>query len=229
MTTTREPVGVVASGGHRVPRVLFRLPGVYRPQEDTRLLASVAADYPAPFGTRVLDLCTGTGALALAAATVGAGAVTAVDISRSAVWSAKANAWWHRLPVQVHRMSFLDMANRRFDLVLANPPYVPARVDRDPRWDAGFDGRSLLDPLCDAAPGLLTETGTMLLVHSAVSGVDATLDRLRSGGLRGDVVARQRVPFGPVMRARARSLEHAGLIEPGTRHEDLVVVRASRA
>ncbi|MFD2420144.1 methyltransferase [Amycolatopsis pigmentata] len=215
-----------------MPPARFRLPGVYRPQDDTRLLASVVATTRIPAGARVLDVCAGTGAVALTAALTGTGEVTAIDISRRAVLSTRLNAWRLRLPVKTRRASFVDMSwPDRFDFVLANPPYVPSAATtgpagRDRSWDAGPDGRALLDPLCTIAPRLLAPGGCLLLVHSSVSGVDITLDMLGSGGLRAGVVARRRIPFGPVMRARATFLEDAGLIDVGQRHEDLVVIRA---
>lgn len=215
-----------------MPRMRFRLPGVYRPQADTRLLASVVAAERIPAGARVLDVCTGTGAVALTAAMAGTGNVTAIDISRRAVLSTRLNAWHLRLPVKARRVSFVELNwPGRFDFVLANPPYVPCAVatgpaGRDRSWDAGSDGRALLDPLCTVAPRLLSPDGRLLLVQSSVSGVDATLELLGSGGLRADVVARRRIPFGPVMTARAAFLEAAGLIGPRQRHEDLVVIRA---
>ncbi|MEU0459709.1 methyltransferase, partial [Streptomyces sp. NPDC006129] len=67
------------------------LPGVYAPQEDTELLAGALSDEPLPPGAEVLDVGTGTGALALEAARRGF-RVTAVDVSWSAVWAARLNA-----------------------------------------------------------------------------------------------------------------------------------------
>lgn len=217
-----------------MPRIRFRLPGVYRPQADTRLLASVVAAEGMPPGARVLDVCAGTGALALTAAMAGTGNVTAIDVSRRAVLSIRLNARRLGLPVKARRASFVDEAwSGRFDFVVANPPYVPsaettAPVGRDRSWDAGPDGRALLDPLCATAPRLMRPTGRLLLVQSSVSGVDTTLEMLASGGLRAGVVARRRIPFGPVMNARTAFLEAAGLIETGQRYEDLVVIRACR-
>ncbi|MGC7095238.1 methyltransferase [Amycolatopsis lurida] len=213
---------------------LARLPGVYRPQADTQLLASVLRRTRLPAGARILDVCTGTGALALTAARLGDHDVTAIDVSRRAVLSARLNAFRLGLPVAVHRRSFVDSFEAgAFDLVLANPPYVPATTTATPAgrarcWDAGADGRALLDPLCALAPRLLRPSGTLLLVQSDVSGVPETLELLRSAGLSADEVARHRNPFGPVMHARAAFLERAGLIRAGRRHEDLVVIRAER-
>ncbi|QFU91858.1 methyltransferase [Amycolatopsis sp. YIM 10] len=210
---------------------LARLPGVYQPQADTRLLASVLHRTRLPAGARILDVCTGTGALALTAARLGDHDVTAIDVSRRAVLSARLNAFRLGLPVAVRRRSFVDFTGA-FDLVLANPPYVPAATaapaGRARCWDAGADGRALLDPLCALAPRLLRPSGTLLLVQSDVSGVPATLELLRSAGLSAEEVTRHRNPFGPVMHARAAFLERTGLIRTGRRHEDLVVIRAER-
>lgn len=62
-----------------------------------------------------------------------------------------------------------------------------------------------------------------------MAGVRATLDRLHAGGLAGAVVARARLPFGPVMKARAMFLEAQGLIARGQREEEIVVVEARHA
>jgi release factor glutamine methyltransferase len=95
-------------------------------------------------------------------------------------------------------------------------------------WNAGPDGRALLDPICRSLPRLLRPNGFALMVHSQLSDPDATLDQLRAGGLRADIVLRERIPFGPVLTSRAEFLTREGLIAPGQRHEDLVVIRADR-
>jgi release factor glutamine methyltransferase len=185
---------------------------------------------------RVLDVGTGSGALALAAVRHGASRVTAVDVSLRAVLTARLNARLSRLPIEVLRGSLLDpVRGRRFELILANPPYVPAPQARLPRrgaaraWDAGHDGRVVLDRICRGAPALLAPGGVLLLVHSALCGVESTLDRLRESGLDAEVAERRRIPFGPVLRARAAYLESRGLIRPGEEKEELVVIRAIRS
>ncbi|WP_285635300.1 HemK2/MTQ2 family protein methyltransferase [Lentzea sp. NBRC 102530] len=213
--------------------MLLRARGVYAPQEDTSFLLEALRQAAVPARARVLDIGTGTGALALAAMRAGAAEVTAVDVSRRAVWTARVNAALHRLPIRVRHGDVLDVVgDESFDLVLANPPYVPAdRAARGPAraWDAGLDGRVLLDPLCARAFDLLNPGGVLLMVHSALSGVDETVRRLRDCGLKAAVVQRRTVPFGPVLRSRTAFLEEQGLIEPGQREEELVVIRGDRA
>ncbi|MFD7842956.1 HemK2/MTQ2 family protein methyltransferase [Nocardia sp. NPDC059764] len=213
--------------------MLIRGPGVYRPQADTRLLARAYADAHIQPRGRVVDVCTGTGALAIAAARF-AKSVTAVDISRAALASAWLNCRVRGIDVELLHGDFRKvLRGRTFDVLVCNPPYVPCQ-DGDPpsgaarSWDAGPDGRSVIDSLCRIAPELLSDTGTLLMVQSALSGIDSTLALLREAGLKAAAVARATIPFGPVLRSRAAWLARTGQIRPGQRDEELVVIRADR-
>jgi release factor glutamine methyltransferase len=212
---------------------ILTLPGVFQPRSDTWMLADalVAALRP---GARVLDLCTGSGALAVTAATHGAGEVVAVDVSRRALLSVRANALLHRARVRAVRgdlFGALD-AGERFDVIVSNPPYVPDATDALPThgarraWDAGRDGRVLLDRICREAPDHLRPGGVLLLVHSSVIGEHETLAALSAGGLEATVLERRRGPLGPLLSARAPELEAKGLLAPGERTEELLVVGA---
>jgi release factor glutamine methyltransferase len=205
---------------------------VYTPQEDTALLADALYDEPLPPGADVLDVGTGTGALALEAARRGA-RVTAVDVSWRAVAAARVNAWRCGLRVRIrHGHLFAPVRGQRFDLILANPPYVPAPESGGrPRgaaraWDAGADGRLVLDRICREAPGLLRPGGVLLIVHSALSDPGRTLQHLRGVGMKATVTQRRRIAFGPVLRGRADWLRRRGLLAPDEDKEELVVVRA---
>ncbi|HKS48620.1 MAG TPA: methyltransferase [Amycolatopsis sp.] len=211
---------------------MWTLPGVYRPQADTRLLLRALRGAGLGRGARVLDLCTGTGVAAAEAARCGAGEVIAVDTYLPAVLSAWLNT--RGLPARVRRGDLTGpLDGAPFDLVLANPPYVPCASARPARgaaraWDAGPDGRRFLDVLCERAVDLMTPGGTMLVVHSDICGVALTCESLRETGLKSSVVARAVEPFGPVLAERAAYLTEAGFIEPGQRYEELVVIRADR-
>jgi release factor glutamine methyltransferase len=196
------------------------------------LARALRAEGLAP-GSRVLDVCTGSGVLAVAAALTGAQA-TAVDVSRRAVLCAALNARLNGVRVRALRGDlFAPVHGERFDAIVSNPPYLPAEDDalatRGPRrmWDAGRDGRAVLDRLCAEAPPYLDAGGVLLIVHSSLCDTDATLSALRARGLRTDIAARYHGPLGPLLRARAPALEARGLLAAGEREEDVVVVRAA--
>jgi release factor glutamine methyltransferase len=214
---------------------LLRPPGVYAPQADSELLHAALRGVRLRPGVRVLDVCCGSGVLALAALEAGAGQVVAADTSRRALLTARGNAVLRRHRLTTVRGDVGDVPlTGHFGLVLANPPYVPCPAGRAGGgvrargWDGGPDGRAVLDPLCRRVPGLLAPEGTLLLVHSAVSGPGRTEAMLREAGLKTAVVGRRTVPFGPVMRAQTGWLTTRGLIAPGQRSEELVVIRADR-
>jgi release factor glutamine methyltransferase len=210
---------------------LIRLPGVFRPRSDTWMLAREAvASLPGP-GREVLELCAGSGAVALELAAADA-RVTAVDVSRRSVATVRLNALIRGVRVRALRGSLFEpVAGERFDLIVTNPPYVPAPTDELPvsgtrrAWDAGRDGRALIDPICDAAPGVLKPGGSLLIVHSSLCGTELTLARLTAAGLEADVVARERGPLGPLMLSRVEQLEASGVLNPAEREEEVVVVR----
>jgi release factor glutamine methyltransferase len=211
---------------------IVTLPGVFAPISDTWLLADCVRTLGLDADSRVLDACTGSGALAIAAAQAGAGHVTAIDVSRRAVATARLNARLNRVSLRTLRGDLLDrVRDERFDAILSNPPYLPAEDDELPRrgraraWDAGRDGRALLDRLCREAPARLRPGGVLLLVHSSVSGEHATLAQLRGEGLEAEVVVRRPGPLGPRLAARARTLQERGQLPPGSREEELLVIR----
>ncbi|MFD3663740.1 HemK2/MTQ2 family protein methyltransferase [Streptomyces sp. NPDC058659] len=215
-----------------LPGGLVALPGVYRPQADTRLLAEALAGEEVGPLTDALEIGTGTGALALHAARRGA-TVTAVDVSWPAVATARVNALVRGLPLRVLHGDFAARTKgRRFDLVVTNPPYVPAPWARLPTrgaeraWDAGPDGRLVIDRICAAASVLLRPGGVLLMVHSGMCGAETTMGRLTGAGLSAEITARAAVPWGPVLRSRRTWLERQGLASEAEQWEELVVIRA---
>jgi release factor glutamine methyltransferase len=210
---------------------IFRLPGVFRPRSDTRLLAAVMRRQPQLRGGAALDVCTGSGFIAITAALAGARSVTAVDRSARAVASARVGARLNGVRVEGIVGDLLDaVPGRRFDVITANPPYLPAQDDVLPErgaarhTEAGRDGRMLLDRLIAAAPEHLAPGGVLLVTHSSLNGEDETVERMRAAGLEPAVEERRHGPLGPLLSARAPELERRGLLAPGEREEDLLVI-----
>jgi release factor glutamine methyltransferase len=200
-------------------------PGVFRPISDSWLLADALVAQGVDGSTSVLDLCTGSGAIAVRAARAGAGRVVAADLSRKAVATAQVNAIINGVGrrVRARRTNLYDSIGERFDYIVSNPPYVPGRDPSEARgvsraWHAGPDGRALLDPLIAGAPAHLRPGGMLLVVHSEVNGIDATMEAMEAAGLVPAIVAQHRGPLGPLMRRRDVGLD-----------EELVAVVGGRA
>lgn len=212
---------------------LLRLPGVYGPQPDTEFLRATVLRQGVHPGCSVLDIGTGTGRLGISLATAGAGRVVAVDLSRRAVWSARANSSRARAGLRVRRADLWPTGGSAFDVIVANPPYVPcpdAAPARGPAraWDAGPDGRRWIDRICRGARIRLQPGGVLWLVHSGLCGPQRTVDVLADGGLAGEIVDKEEIPFGPVLRARADWMRAEGMLEPEEDTEQLVVLRGRR-
>jgi release factor glutamine methyltransferase len=219
-------IGAICDGsaGQDQAVKLVAPPGVFSPRSDSRLLARIAEERAAP-GMRALDPFCGSGILAIAAARGGAHS-TAIDISRRAVWTTRMNAALNRVSVRAIRASDLTpLAGERYDLIVANPPYLPGSIEQargEARaWEGGPDGRTFIDRLCREAPLHLTERGSVLLIHSSVCGEDRTLEMFGQTGLEAHVIERRRGPVGPLLAAKDPSLASDGV-------EEILVFEARR-
>jgi ribosomal protein L3 glutamine methyltransferase len=124
----------------------------------------------------VLDLCTGSGCLAvLAAGTFRNAAIDAVDISRDALEVAARNVAEYCLEhrVTLHRGDlFGPIGDRRYDLIISNPPYVDAegmaelprecRAEPKLAFDGGADGLDMIRRILQEAERHLTPEGGLL-------------------------------------------------------------------
>lgn len=215
------------------PRRMLTVPGVYAPQSDTHILMRAICQEGIGASTEVLDVGTGSGVLALCAARLGA-KVTAVDISRRAVLCARLNAALSGQHVTVRRRD-LAPPGESYDLVISNPPYVPAPDARLPghggarAWDGGHDGRAVVDRVCASATAALRPRGVLLMVHSALCGAETTVRRLEEAGLHATISDRELIPFGPVLRSRLSWLRARGMVEESQDKEELVVIRAEQS
>jgi release factor glutamine methyltransferase len=154
-------------------------PSVLVPRPETELLVELALrllpdDHPGS----VLDLGTGSGAIALAIASERPRSrITGVDISAAALDVALQNS--HRLGlsnIEWRQGSWFDaVPQQRFDLIVANPPYLaagdPALVTlaAEPRIAlcAGHTGLEALSAIAADAPSHLEEGGWLLMEHGA--------------------------------------------------------------
>lgn len=203
----REPIAYILGQREFYGR-LFRVDRrVLVPRPDTEALVEVALarSRAVSMCMRALDLCTGSGCVAVTLARERPTAtVYATDVSADALEVARDNA--QRLGA--YNVAFrrgdlydaLDAADVRFDLITANPPYIPAGEiatlmpdvrDFEPRiaLEGGADGLALLRRVVAGAPACLVPGG-VLAVEVGAGGAVAVVDLFGTAGLVDVEVAR---------------------------------------
>ncbi|WP_109473831.1 peptide chain release factor N(5)-glutamine methyltransferase [Ornithinimicrobium cavernae] len=178
-------------------------PGVFVPRPETEVLVDLALDALRGAGESpvVVDLCTGSGAIALAVADEWPTArVHAVELSEDAHAWAAANVAATALSVDLRlgdASSAFEELRGRVDVVLSNPPYIPPGSvpvdpevrDHDPEvalYGGGEDGLAVPLAVAARAAELLVPGGVLLMEHADVQG-EALVRRLRATGAWGDV------------------------------------------
>lgn len=182
------------------------------PRPDTEVLVEVALQL-CPQAKQILDLGTGTGAIALALKSeLRSAAVSALDFSQAALDVAKHNS--HHLDLPIHLLQshwFAQLpAGQQFDLIVSNPPYIEEQDEHlsqgDVRFEpitaltAGEDGLDDIRLIAKQAIDYLLPAGWIILEHGYDQG-KAVRDILKQNGYqnietRQDYGQNDRITFG---------------------------------
>ena len=196
----REPVAyILGRRGFRFVEVAVDA-RVLVPRPETELLVEVALELPR--GASVHEVGTGSGAVALALLSERPDLkVSASDVSAAAIEVARANA--ARLGLPLDPFVTAGLPEGRFDLVLANLPYVAegewtGLAPEITRWEprealvgGGEDGLDAIRALVARAPA-----GTRLALEHAPDQAEAVRERLAGAETRRDLAGRERVTVG---------------------------------
>ena len=215
-----EPVAYLV-GTREFYGLEFRVtPDVLIPRADTETLVDAALEKLVEGAQPdVLDLGTGSGCVALAIAHERRAAhVTAVDVSAAALTVARENAASIGVNAEfVQGAWFEQLAGRRFDLIVSNPPYVAAGDPHLRQGDLRFEPATALasgkDGLADIriivadAPAYLREGGWLLFEHG-YGQADACRDLLFNAGFgeaisRADIAGSPRVAGGRLLTSKS--------------------------
>ena len=161
------------------------------PRPETETLVEWALSLNLPPAARVIDLGTGSGAIALALKQARPGwQITAVDASEAALQVAQSNGQALGLAVAWQAGDWLAQASGPFELIVSNPPYIaegdphlPA-LRHEPRMalSSGPQGLDALRTLIAQAPARLAEGGWLLLEHG-YDQAEAVRSLLHAAGL----------------------------------------------
>lgn len=142
------------------------------PRADTEILVEEALKYEKK---KVLDMCTGSGCIAIAIAHYSKhdAIVTAVDISDGALEIASQNAKKNNVNISFVKSDLFSNINEKFDMIVSNPPYIKrdevsklqTEVQKEPEiaLDGGVSGLEFYEKIIPIAKKYLTQGGVLLL------------------------------------------------------------------
>lgn len=181
--TAREPLAYLIGQQEFYGRPFVVTPAVLIPRPETEALIEQIKSLPLPATASLVDVGTGSGAIAITAALELPNLqVQAVDISREALKIADQNATGLGASVAFTLSDLLEQKHERYNVIVANLPYVDRAWQRSPETQyepalalfADHDGLSLINKLIAQAPQKLLPSGFLLLEadprqHSAIS------------------------------------------------------------
>ena len=146
------------------------------PRPETEILAQNAAN-AVEEGDKVLDMCTGSGCIAISVAKQCKNkkvSVTAVDVSDAAIMLARENANYNSVDINFIQSDLFERVHGRFNLIVCNPPYIKSSEianlqrevrDFEPRiaLDGGDDGLEFYRRLARDIPRYIVRGGMLML------------------------------------------------------------------
>ncbi len=197
-----EPVAYITGSWEFYGLPMKVTPDVLVPRMDTELLVDIAKELLTgrKMDARILDLCCGSGCISCSVGhELPATRLVAVDISASALEVCRQNLAMNRLSsraitVQADATASPPMSLGRFDMIIANPPYIPSDEiltldasvrDYEPIWalDGGEDGLKFYKSIIKYWKSLL-QPGGMLLFEVGEGQAEPVREMLLSAGFR---------------------------------------------
>jgi release factor glutamine methyltransferase len=222
-TPLQHITGIAAFG----PLLLRVGPGVFIPRPETEALLEWAVGQQLPAAPTIVDLCTGSGALAIALARNWPHAnVLGVDSDATALRYARSNdaaGAVHWVQADVTEPGVLPHLAGKVDLLVANPPYIPDSAELQPEVAnhdpahalfGGADGMAIIEPIVGLAIGWLKPGGLFVVEHDDTTSAE-TVEMVEETGQFGNVIAHRDLAgcprFVTAARMASRRLDDAGV------------------
>ena len=180
---------------------------VYRPAEDSFLLAE---NLLVEEGDTVLDIGTGTGILALAAAEK-ADRVVGTDINPITVELARENARVNGIGnVDFFRCDLFPPGNERFDLIVFNPPYLPVNEPGllEKAWSGGEGGIEIIERFLDSVSDYLKGGGIFELLVSSLCDLERIDEVMKKNQIEYEIIAKRKLFFEELSVVKGKIFNH---------------------
>ena len=146
---------------------------VLSPRQETELVVEQVLKV-ANINDNILDICTGSGAIAISVSVNGQFNVDAVDISSKALKVAKQNAKLNSAKVNFFKSDMFKKVSKKYDIIVSNPPYITSKtvetlplevLQHDPKisLDGGEDGLKFYKILANQSPYFLKPEGYLIM------------------------------------------------------------------
>lgn len=146
------------------------------PRQETEELVAKAVEIASSFGRKInaLDLCTGSGAIAVSFKKRVDCDMMASDVSQEAIDVARANAFANNVKIDFVKSDMWASIDKKFDIIISNPPYIPTKDiasldckvrDFEPliALDGGNDGLQFYRAIASGIDAHLEENGVLLI------------------------------------------------------------------
>ena len=168
-----EPIQKIFNRAYFYGLVFYVNKNVLCPRPETELLVEETLRFVGKNFT-ILDLCTGSGVVAITLAKNSDAKITVSDISSKALDVARKNAYLNQVDVDFVKGNMFQNIYNKFDIIVSNPPYIPTEEcdkldvevkDYDPRisLDGGKDGLEFYRQIAIYAPYFLKKKGKLLV------------------------------------------------------------------
>ncbi|MFH1588259.1 MAG: HemK2/MTQ2 family protein methyltransferase [Candidatus Diapherotrites archaeon] len=183
----------------------FLFSSVYEPAEDSFLLAEAIEFKKSDV---VLDLGCGTGIQGINALMNGAGFVVFSDVNPEALKNTKQNLELIEFPKKqnlelIESDLFSNLKNKKFDVIIFNPPYVVSDEIKYRELDGGIKGREILDKFLNSFTEHLNEKGRICFLQTDLNGLNESIKLLAEKGFNAKVIAKKKLFFEELIVLKA--------------------------
>lgn len=170
-----EPLAYITNSAPFFGEKFYVDKNVLIPRMETELLLEwVIKDNKSKHDLKILDMCTGSGCIAIILKKYLNCTITAVDCDNNALKIAQKNAKRHNVNINFVQSNMFDKLSGQYDIIVCNPPYIPSKAikkldnnvkDYEPKLalDGGDDGLDYYRIIVNDSPAKLTNNGFLYL------------------------------------------------------------------